>query len=138
MTLQAAIDAELPFLRAEAAARMKSRAVARRVTDRTTQNESTGEETPIWEDTYDGPFRLDSGSSSDGGSRGVSIGGITYEEATAVGHFPAGTDSLADNDLVDVTGETTGVWRIVKVLEYDQKTAVRLPIVQAARPAEWS
>lgn len=129
------------YLRDRAEARMEwlSTVTVRRKTGKETQNESTGIEAPVWTVAYTGSFRLDSGSSSDGGSRGINIGGITYEEATAIGHFPATTLTLHDDDLIEVTaGETIGtVWRIVKVLRYDQKTAMRLPLAEAQRPSEW-
>lgn len=142
MTLQAAIEAELPFLRAEAVARMRSSAAVMRKTGETAQNESTGAEEFVWATVGILPFRLDDGGPNTGGSRGVTIGGITYEEATGVGHVPSDADArlsdvLLDGDLLDVTGETEGVWSVVKAVAYDQKTARRLPIVEAQRPSEW-
>jgi hypothetical protein len=140
MSLQAAIEAELPYLRAEAEARMVSRVRVLRKSGRQTQNEATGEESPEWLEVHVNlPFRLDFGSSSDGGSRTVTIDGISYESATAVGHFPALTTDLLDGDLIDiVTGECAGdVYSIVKAVRADQKTARRLPIVEESRPDEW-
>ena len=58
MSLQAAIDGALPELRREAEARMTSTCTVRRITTRTTQNESTGEEVPVWDVVYTGRFRL--------------------------------------------------------------------------------
>jgi hypothetical protein len=80
------------------------------------------------------------GGTSDGGSRGVNIGGVTFEDATGVGHVPATTTDLLDDDLVDVhTGEWAGdVFRIVAAVRYDQKTARRVPIVEDVRPEEWA
>jgi hypothetical protein len=141
MTLQSAIDAELPFLRAEAEARMLSTVTVRRKTGLTVQNETTGEEAPEWEAVYTGlPFRSDGASSSDGGSRSVTIGGVTFETATGIGHMPADTTDLADDDFIEVTsGEWAGdVFRVVAAVRYDQKTARRVPIVEATRPSEWS
>lgn len=138
MTLQAAISDELPFLRAEAEARMTSRVTVRRKTGGTTI--VNGLEVPAWATVHaDLPFRSGGGTSGDGGSRGVTIGGVTFEEATAVGHVPATTVDLADNDLIEVTsGEWAGdVFRIVAAIRYDQKTARRVPIVEAQRPEEW-
>ena len=140
MTLNAAVEQAMPFFRFEAEARMQSRVAVMRKTGLTTQNETTGEEVPEWATVHtDLPFRSDGGSTGDGGSRGVTIGGVTFEEATGVGHFPAATVDLEDGDLVDVTaGEWAGdVFRIVKALRFDQKTARRLPIVEEVRPAEW-
>lgn len=120
---------------------MSSRATIHRKTGQMTQDESNGLQVPVWAEVHtDLPFRSDGGSAGDGGSRGVTIGGVTFEEATGVGHVPATTIDLQDGDLIEVTdGEWAGdVWRIVAAIRYDQKTARRLPIVEAARPEEWS
>lgn len=114
---------------------MSSRVTIRRRSSRTTQNETTGEESAVWDVVYtDLPFRSD-GS----GSRTVTIGEVTFEDATGVGHLPASTTNLADGDLIEVTsGEWAGdVFRIVAAIRYDQKTARRLPIVEETRPTEW-
>lgn len=139
MTLQAAIDAELPFLRGEAQARMKSRVAVMRKTGDTT--EVNGYEVTEWAAVHvDLPFRSDSGGFTDGGSRGITIGGVTFEDATGVGHMPAATADLQDDDLLEVTsGEWAGdVYRIVAAVRYDQKTARRVPIVEEPRPEEWA
>lgn len=140
MTLQQAIEEALPRLRLEAEGRMTSRVNVYRKSGRQLGNESTGEQSPEWLPAHlNLPFRLDSGSSSDGGSRRVEIDGVTYELATAVGHFPAATDDLLDGDFIEVvSGECVGtVWSIVKAVRADQKTARRLPIVEESRPDEW-
>lgn len=129
-------------LRAYAEARMESlsRVKVHRKTGREPQDEWTGEESPEWTIVHtDLPFRLDSGSSSDGGSRRIEIAGVVYEEATAVGHFPAATADLTDGDFIEVTsGEWPGaVFSIVKAVKADQKTARRLPITEESRPEEW-
>lgn len=137
MTLQSAIERELPFLRAEAEARMESRVTIWRLSARLTQDETTGEEVPAYEAIHTAlPFRSDGGSSGDGGSRTITLAGIQYEQATGIAHFPAATLDLADDDLIDVTaGEFAGdMFRIVKAVRYDQKTARRVPIVEAIRP----
>ena len=139
MTVQAGIEAELPFLRAEAEARQRSRvSVMRKTGDKTKVN---GYQVPEWGAVHvDLPFRKDNGGSSDGGSRGVTIGGVTFEDATGIGHMPADTADLRDDDLLEVTsGEGTGeVLRIVAAVRYDQKTARRVPIVEEPRPEEWA
>lgn len=130
MTLNSAIAQELPFLRAEAESRMTSRANIWRTTGRTTQNEETGEEVPEWEIVHaDLPFRLQHGR-----SRTVTIGGVEFEEATAVGHVPAATTDLADGDHAEiVTGEWAGsVYRVVEAIKGDQMTARRVPVVEVA------
>lgn len=135
------VDYALTAGRSAAESRMTSRVTIRRKTGATAQDETSGEEVPIWDDVHtDLPFRSDGGSSSDGGSRTVTIGGVTFEDATGVGHVPATTDDIEDGDLIDVTsGEWAGdVFRIVAAIRYDQKTARRLPIVEEPRPAEWA
>jgi hypothetical protein len=118
---------------------MLSTVIVRRLTGHMVQNEETGTETAEWAAVYEGPFRLDGGSSGDGGSRTVTIGGVTYEQATGVGHFPHDTTDLTDGDLVDVTaGEWQGaVFSIIEAVRADQKTARRVPIREAQRPVEW-
>lgn len=136
MSLQAAIDATLPRLRAEAEARMQSTATVRRKTGSTVQNETTGEEAPEWGAVYTGlPFRLVGGR-----SHSVTIGGVEFEEATARGDMPVGTDDLADGDLIEITaGEWAGsVWQIVEATKGDQRTARRVPVVEVSAPSEWS
>lgn len=119
---------------------MTSRVRVMRLTGDMTEDEY-GYEVPEWEAVHvDLPFRSDTGGTSDGGSRGVSVGGVTFEDATGVGHVPATTTDLADDDLIEVTsGEWEGdVYRIVAAVRYDQKTARRMPIVEDVRPEEWA
>lgn len=139
MTLQSAIEAELPFLRAEAEARMTSRATVRRKTGGYVTNED-GAEVPEWVDVYtDLPCLITPGSTSDGGSRGVTIGSRTFETATGVGKFPHPSALLRDEDLFEVTtGDWPGeVYQIVAAIKYDQKKQRELPIVEHDRPEEW-
>lgn len=124
---------------AVAEARMQSRVRIMRKTGGTT-TDANGYEVPEWAVIYaDLPFRSSAGSSGDGGSRGVTIGGVTFEDATGIGNMPATTTGLRDDDLVDVeVGEWPGdVFRIVAAVRYDQKTARRVPIVEEVRPSEW-
>lgn len=126
--------------RAMAEERMTSRVVVMRKTGAKVKD-AKGYDVPEWAAMHvDLPFRSSGGSSGDGGSRGVTIGGVTFEQATGIGSFPAATIDLADDDLIEVTaGEWAGdVYRIVAAVRYDQKTARRLPIVETARPTEWS
>ena len=126
--------------RAMALARMTSRCRNLRRTGRQPQDESTGEQSPEWLVIHvDLPIRLDGGSSSDGGSRTVSMDGFSFEEATGIAHLPASTTDLADGDYIDVTaGEWPGfVCSVVKALRADQKTARRVPIREESRPDEW-
>lgn len=133
------LDAALPELRAYAESRMTSQVVVMRKTGAKVY--VNGYQVPEWAAVHiDLPFRSSGGSSGDGGSRGVTIGGVTFEEATGIGSVPATTVDLRDNDLLEVTaGKWAGdVYRIVAAIRYDQKTARRLPIVETARPEEWS
>ena len=117
------------------------------MTSRVTVHRKTGDtvtvdrmEVPEWEAVHtDLPFRLDGSGTTDGGTRSVTLGGATYEIATGVGHMPAATTDLADDDLLEVTsGEWTGeVYRIVQAVKKDQATARRVPIVETPRPEEW-
>ena len=94
-----------------------------------------GYEVPEWATAQtDVPFRLQGGS-----TKTVTVGGVDFQEATAVGHLPAGTQ-LADGDLLDITaGEWAGsVFRVVEAVKGDQQTARRVPVVEAPRPEEWA
>lgn len=140
MTVQSAIEQELPFLRAEALARMTSRVDVHRKTGGTT-TDAQGYEVPEWATVhYDLPFRLGASTSGDGGSRAVTIGGVTFQEATGVGSFPWDTFDLADDDFVEVmSGEWAGtVVRVVEATKKDQATARRVPVVEVPRPEEWA
>lgn len=139
MTLQAAIEAELPFLRAEALGRMTSRVVVMRKTGLTDQDEETGAEVPEWAAVHiDIPFRL-GGSKGSAGTRTVTVGAAEVQVATRVGSFAYDTDDLLDGDLIDITsGENAGlVLRIVEADWADQQTARRVPVVSESRPEEW-
>lgn len=134
MSLQAAIEAELPRLRAEATARMTSRANVRRATGDTTQVD--GYDVPEWATIHAAiPFRFVGGE-----SRKVTIGGVDFQEATGRGDFPWDTTDLADGDLVEITvGEWAGtVLRIVEAVKGDQRTARRVPVQETVRPGEWA
>lgn len=133
-------DAEIADFREDALERMTSRVVVMRKTGARVKN-AKGYDVPEWAAVHVGlPFRSSGGAGGDGGSRGVTIGGVTFEEATGIGSVPATTADLRDDDLLEVTdGEWVGdVFRVVAAVRYDQKTARRLPIVEAKRPEEWS
>jgi hypothetical protein len=118
--------------RRAAEARMTSRVTIRRTAAATIVD---GYEVPGWS-TVDVavPFRLQGGS-----TKTVTVGGVEFQEATAIGHLPAGTD-LADGDLLEITvGEWVGsVFRVVEAVKGDQQTARRVPVVEVQRPEEWS
>ena len=134
VTLQSAIEAELPNLRAEALARMTSRVDIYRKTDDTTED-ANGWQVPVWEVVaYDVPFRLVGGD-----TRKVTVGGVDFQEATARGDLPWDTADLADDDYLDITaGEWAGsVFRVVEAVKGDQWTARRVPVAEVPRPEEW-
>lgn len=138
--LAEAIEWALPQLRAEALAAMTSTATIRRKTGQQVQDETTGLKVPEWAVVYAGPFLLSGGSSGDGGSRTVTVAGVTYEQATGVGVLPHDTQDLADNDLIEVTaGEWPGlVLRVVEAVKVDRQPTRRVPVVEVARPEEWA
>jgi hypothetical protein len=95
-----------------------------------------GLDVPAWVAVHVGlPFRLVAGT-----SQSVTVGGVEFEEATARGDMPWDTRDLRDDDLIEVTsGEWVGsVYRIVKAVKGDQRTARRVPVVEAQRPEEWT
>lgn len=129
-------------LRQYAEARMdeSSRVTIYRRVEGAPQDEATGLEGADWIAAYvDLPFRLAGSRGGDGGTHKVVISGVEYSEATAVGHMPAGTTDLADNDIIRVTaGEWPETyWRIVEAVRGDQKTARRVPIVAAENEGGW-
>lgn len=132
------LDGTLARGRAMAEARMRTRSVVMRKTgDHVLVNRL---KVPEWAAVHvDLPFRLDDGATA-GATSKVTIGDVIYENATAVGHMPAATRDLEDDDLILITtGEWADtVWRVVKATLADQKTARRLPIEQAPRPEEWA
>lgn len=138
MSLQDAIEATLPLLRAQAESRMLSTCVVRRRTSLTTQDEDTGLEVPVWSTVYTGRMRL-GGSRDAASTRTEDIGGVEVQRALRIAHFPADTDVLADGDLIDVTsGENAGVvLRVVDAAWADQRTARRYPVESTERPGEW-
>lgn len=139
MTLHSGIETELPFLRAEAEARMTSRAAVMRKTD--TPTVVDGLEVPTWATVYpDIPFRLGGAQRGGAGTRTVTVGGVSTQVALRLGHLPASTSDLQDNDLIEITaGENLGeVLRIVEAAWQDQATARRVPVVSEARPEEWT
>lgn len=138
MTLQSAIDAELPYLRAEAEARMLSTATVRRSGAMVVVD---GIESPGWADVVtDVPFRLGGADRGGAGTRTVTIGETEVQLAVRTGSFPAGTTGLQDGDLIEITaGENAGlVLRIVEAAWQDQATARRVPVVEEQRPEEWA
>ena len=113
-------------------------AVMRKTGDTTT--DANGYEVPEWAAAYvDLPFGLGASSTGDGGTRAVTVGGVTFQKATAVGVLPWDTSDLADDDLVEITsGEWAGsVFRVVEAVKADQRTARRVPVEEVPRPEEW-
>lgn len=137
--MTARLAAVLARGRARAEQRMQSRVTVHRKGP-TKPDPVTGFHRPTWTTPHVGlPFRLDSPGTNDGGSRAVDIGGVEVEGATAMGHVPWDTVDLQDDDLFEITdGECAGdVYRLVKATRTQQKTARRLPLVDAKNGREW-
>lgn len=139
MSIQDAIAAELPFLRAEAEARMTSRAIVRRKGTGTT-TDADGFEVPAWDVVdADCPGRLAGSPRGGSASRNVSVGSVEVTLAAREWHFPTSRPQLHDGDLIEITvGESAGlVLRVIEGSGQDQATARRVPVVEAQRPEEW-
>lgn len=139
--LQDDLGAAMPFLRAQAESRMLSRATIRRKTGRAEPDESTGLQVTVWETIHaDIPCRIAGMAANSSPYRTVNIAGASMEVAARVAHFPHDTTGLRDGDLIDVTaGETApSVWHIIEADAADQQTALRVPVIAAERPEEWS
>lgn len=139
--LQSAIDARLPFLRAEARGRMKSTVGVMRRTGESTQNEESGADVPEWATVYAAaPFRLGGANQGSTGSRVIEVDGGELALATRTGHFPHDHDELRDGDLIEIAfGENAGlVLRVVEATWQDQATARRVQVVEERRPEEWA
>lgn len=117
---------------------MLSTCAVRRMTGRTTQNESTGEEVPVWDVVYTGPFRLGT-STGNSPTRTEDVSGVEVQRALNTAHFPVSASAITDGDLIDITaGENAGaVLRIVDAAWADQRTARRYPVESTERPGEW-
>lgn len=120
--------------RAAAERRMTSRVSIAHTTGGKTTNADGYEVDGLATSYTDVPFRLDDVRGHD-----VTIGGVTFSEATGIGHFPA-SQELQDGDVVRVDrGEWAGSYhRIVKAIKADQKTARKVPIVEVSQPEGWS
>lgn len=133
-------EEEMAELRGDAASRLTSRVKVWRKTGEMVTNPQ-GFEVDEWVVPHTSlPFRLDGGSAGDGGSRTITVGGVTFEQATNVGHFPYDTTDLRDGDYLEITdGEWTGaVYRIVEATKKHDAVDRRVPLVEETRPAEWA
>lgn len=133
-------DTDLAEHRADALAEMRSRVRVLRRNGLDPQDEGTGVESPHWDVEHDDiPFRLGGSSSGGGSTHEVTIGGVTYHEATAIGHFAHDTVNLQDGDhILILVGEWAGsVYRIIEASKKDRATARRVPIAETPRPREW-
>lgn len=138
MSLQDAIDATLPRLRAEAEARMTSRCTIRRKGGPPVMVD--GFKVPAWTVVHtDLPIRIGGTTRGASPARRDDLGGADVEIAVRTAHFPVSITDLADSDYVEITdGENAGlVLRIVEATWQDQATARRVPVVSVVRPKEW-
>lgn len=141
MTLQAAIEVALPDLRREAEARMTSTATVRRMTNRTAQNEQTGEEVPVWEVVYtDLPLFTFRGIEH----RTVTIAGVETTIEVRKHALPMLVDGspldLRKNDYVDVVTREglTFVHELIAIENRDGAKSRRVDAVEVSRPEEWA
>lgn len=139
MSLNAAIEAELPGLRAQAEARMTSTCTIKREGGSTV--DGAGFEVEGWTVIHaDLPLRLAGSERGGSGTRAVSSGGVDVQLAVRTAHVPATTTGLRDGDVIEVTeGENAGTFlRIIEAASQDQATALRLPVIEAQEPEGWS
>lgn len=133
MTLQAAIEAALPQLRAEAEARMTSRC---KIAHKGGTSTAGGIRKPVWTPDYtDHPVRI---GGSDG-SRTFDVDGLPVTVPARVASLPIGT-SVVDGSVIEMTaGDLTGqFFRVVESTGKDQATALRVQVVGIERPDGWS
>lgn len=101
MTVSAGIQAELPFLRAEAEARMLDRCEIRYKTGSGTQDPVTGEKSPQYAVRFATKCRV---KVSDGLSvREADVGGRTAVSVTRQLHIPVGSPAVQPGDIAVVT-----------------------------------
>lgn len=135
------VDSVTTAGRRAAESRMTSRVEIRRKTGRTTQDETTGYEVPVWDTIHtDLSARFPPERGGAGKSRTVDIGGAEVTLALREMHVPWATENLATGDYALVTaGRSAGsVWRLVEAgAPADQSTAYRLDVVEEDKPAEW-
>lgn len=132
MTLQSAIEAALPTLRAEAEARMTSTAT---IGHKSGTSTSDGLKKPSWAKSTGVPIRL--GGTSDA-SRTVDLDGAPVSVPVRVASFPVGT-ALEDGWVVEITsGDNAGrFYRVVEAGGKDHATALRVQVVGTERPDGW-
>ena len=130
----------LGAFRAMAESRMTSTAAVLRKTGGTT-TDGNGFTVPVWATVEAAsPFRLGGANQGSSGTRTEDVGGVEFQTAIRVGHFPIAVDDLRDGDYIEVTaGENDGlVLRVIEGDWQDQATARRVPVVATERPAEWA
>lgn len=135
MTLQAAIDAELGFLQAEAEARMTSRATVWREDPDAPPALVDGLEVPAFvAEQTNLPGRMVA-SRGAGQTRTVSIGQTEVQLAVREWHCPVATTGLRDGDVLEITVGRVGTFlRVLEATGADQTTALRLPVVEIQKP----
>lgn len=110
MTLQAAIEAELPFLRAEAEARMLTTVAIQYASGAPTQDPNTGTETPTYETAFTTKARLSIGRGL--AVRAAEVGGRTAAEVVRILSIPVDSaDPWADDRAA------TGVSALVTAID---------------------
>jgi hypothetical protein len=104
------------------------------------QNETSGFEAQTWTLIGATPARLSAmGSKRGAGAKGLTPGGVLWEQADRTLHLPASWTDLVTGDVVEITaGESAGTfWRVLEATWHDQATARRVPVLQIDRPKDW-
>lgn len=101
MTLQSAIEAELPFLRAEAEARMLDTCEIRYQTGATTQDPNTGSEVPVYATRFTTSCRVKVGAGL--AARDSEAGGRTVVTVQRELHIPVDSPAVHPLDIAVIT-----------------------------------
>lgn len=101
MTLHSAIEAELPFLRAEAEARMLDTCDIRYKTGNTTQDPNTGSEVPVYATRFSTPCRVKVGQGL--AVQDAEAGGRTVVTVRRELHIPVGSAAVEPYDIAVMT-----------------------------------
>ena len=108
--------------------------IVRRPTGQKTIDKTTGVESTVWSDVWSGPARIKKGP-----FEVEDRSGVMTDAGIPIMSFPSSTDVLQDDDYVEVTaGDCAGyVYRLRDTSPSDQRTALRVTVVEVPRPIEW-
>jgi hypothetical protein len=132
VNLRAAIEAELPFLRAEAEGLMVDAGTAWRPTGGTTYDDESQTEVPVLTGLFDSRCKIQTGGLQ---ARDEEVGERTSAVVSLELHLPAATAPLAAGDEFEVatphalsTVPAGTVYRVVAPVEGSLKTARRYQV----------